>query len=162
MKQITMGILNKRPPSISIMPPLSGNYDRPVTAFVAKTSMRREYNAIIWHTGSPQITPRSKSSVTICATTPSFIRSWVPFFLPRFSYLSTLRRRMIRPALLNADSGTGQMGASEYAGAFLDFFGFLLTARELLDLPGLLTASELLDLPRLDVRGHDSPGAGVE
>jgi len=69
---------------------------------------------------------------------------------------------MIRPALLNADSGTGQTGASEYSGAFLDFFGFLLTARELLDLPGLLTASELLDLPRPDVRGHDWPGAGVE
>ena len=69
---------------------------------------------------------------------------------------------MIRPALLNADSGTGQMGASEYGELCFDFFGFLLTARELLDFPGLLTASELLDLPRPDVRGHDWPGAGVE
>jgi hypothetical protein len=113
-------------------------HDRPVTAFVARISMRLEYKAIIWHTGSPQMTPRSNSSVIICATTPSFILSLVCFLLGRFSYLPTLRKSTILPALLSAASGTGHIGAAACVGAAVDFFGgdlLLLMARELLDLP---------------------------
>jgi hypothetical protein len=112
LRKPIMGI-SKYAPTQCLSPHSGHYYDRPVTAFVAKISMRLEYSDIIWHTGSPQMTPRSKASSTICATTPWFILSWISFFLPRFSYLSTLRRRMILPALLSAASGTGHSGASE-------------------------------------------------
>ena len=137
--------------------------DLPFTAFVARTSILRAYNFIIWQTGSPQTTFLNNWSEIIWTITPSSILSRICFFfLGRVSGFWTPLKRTILPALLNVATGTGQIATG--GGADCVFLGAgrsLLMVRELLDFS-----------PEFDMKGwnlgrvkdvrHDCPGAGVE
>lgn len=63
-----------------------------------------------WHTGSPQITPRSCSSVVVCATTPSLSLCSTVFFPSSLAFGSPDRNTTIRPALLSVPGGTCHTG----------------------------------------------------
>ncbi|KXH63506.1 hypothetical protein CNYM01_10372 [Colletotrichum nymphaeae SA-01] len=109
----------------------------PVTAPTANVSIRPEYNFMTWQTGSPQITPLSSSSDTVCATTPSSSLSATVLRSLGLAFGSPLRNTMILPGELSVPGGRCHTG--------LPLPSLLLLSRSLSDsLPAACGTSDIL------------------